>query len=72
MRQTPALNASLCVRTRRTCDYSDTLRSPPTATEFATLQGRLAELEKRLRSSSENPDSMSATASVAGASSFAT
>ncbi|GAM40130.1 fungal specific transcription factor [Talaromyces pinophilus] len=63
---------SLCVRTCRTCDYTDTPRPPPTAAEFATLQERLGKLENRLRSASENPEFALATASVESASSFAT
>ncbi|EAW15380.1 putative transcription factor [Aspergillus fischeri NRRL 181] len=57
---------SLCIRTCRTCDYNDAPRPPPTAAEFAALQGRLAELEHRVRSTSLPSDSMSATLSVSG------
>ncbi|KAE8153586.1 hypothetical protein BDV25DRAFT_168610 [Aspergillus avenaceus] len=43
----------LCLRTGRLCDYDESPKPPPTATEFAALQSKLTELESRMSGSLE-------------------
>ena len=47
---------SLCERTGRHCDYAEVTSQLPSATEFAAVQARVAELEGRLAVGFQSPE----------------